>query len=89
MLFILIIWDVFCRILPLMLMGSPRVIMLTVICQKLIGKDWVDIKTSYFYFLLLSYVDDLAASNDYFIEEFSKVYEKLISTGYSGLQTVS
>ena len=46
-------------------------------------------KKSYLYFLLPSYVDDLAASNDYFIEEFSKVYEKLISTGYSGLQTVS
>jgi len=35
-----------------------------------------------------SYVVDFANSNTYFVEEFSKVYAKMLSTGYTSLTTV-
>ena len=36
-----------------------------------------------------SYVEDFAASNDYFVEEFAKVYNKVLSHGYDNLSVVS
>ena len=36
-----------------------------------------------------SYVEDFANSNALFIEEFGKVYTKVLSKGYENLQTLS
>ena len=38
--------------------------------------------------IVFSIVNEFAASNDRFIEEFSEVYTKLLSTGYESLQSV-
>merc|ERR1712038_484289 len=35
-----------------------------------------------------SYVEDFASSNDYFIQEFSNVYAKVLSHGYDNLEVV-
>ena len=35
-----------------------------------------------------SYVEDFASSNDYFIQEFSNVYAKVLSHGYDSLEVV-
>jgi len=36
-----------------------------------------------------SYVEDFANSNEYFVEEFGKVYTKVLSKGYDNLQTLT
>ena len=38
--------------------------------------------------LNFSYVEDFASSNDYFIQEFSNVYAKVLSHGYDNLEVV-
>ena len=42
-------------------------------------------KMNVFYF---SHVEDFANDNTYFVDEFSKVYAKMLSNGYSSLTTV-
>ena len=36
----------------------------------------------------LSYVEDFASSNDYFIQEFSNMYAEVLSQGYDSLEFV-
>ena len=40
-------------------------------------------------FFPFSYVEDFANSNTYFVEEFGKVYSKVLSKGYENLETLS
>ena len=40
-------------------------------------------------FISFSYVEDFANSNAYFVEEFGKVYSKVLSKGYENLETLS
>ena len=40
-------------------------------------------------FISFSYVEEFANSNAYFVEEFGKVYSKVLSKGYENLDTLS
>ena len=43
----------------------------------------------YFAFILFRYIEDFADSNAYFVEEFGKVYSKVLSKGYENLENLS
>ena len=77
----------FTRTLQWTLMEDLTVTTVNVISQKPLGIKQ-SITCVYCDDLYFSYVENFATSNEEFIQEFSKVYTKLLSHGYDNLQNV-